>query len=294
MRVHGQTPTPERAVNHITSSRTSSGHRFGRAKKSLGQHFLTDRGILKRIIEASDLSQSDTVLEIGPGRGLLTHELAAHAGRVIALELDEPLIATLKEDFKDAPHVDIIHADARTVDTTKLLCAGTSFKIVANLPYYAASPIIRRFLNLPHKPSLMVVMVQHEVAREMAAQPGDMGFLSVLVQLHASVKIVCKVPPRAFKPKPKVDSAVLRLDVLPKPSIDLDSEENFIELVRAGFSAPRKQVHNCLQRGLDLSSEVVGDILTEANVEPKRRAETLSMDEWGAVYTAFRAIGSGA
>lgn len=259
----------------------------------MGQHFLVDKGILRRIVAAAELSRDDTVLEVGPGRGVLTRELAEQAGRVIALELDEALVAGLSEQFAGQPHVTAVHGDARDADLDALIPVGTPYKVVANLPYYAASPIVRRFLNASRKPSLMVVMVQHEVAREMAAQPGDMGFLSVLVQLHARAKIVCKVSPRAFRPQPKVDSAVLRLDVLPEPALDLDSEAGFIELVRAGFSAPRKQVHNSLQKDLGLSPEAVAAMLSAAGVDPKRRAETLSMGEWGAVYAAWQAAEGG-
>ena len=254
----------------------------------MGQHFLADKRILRRIIDASDLSAQDTVLEIGPGRGFLTRELAAHAGRVVALELDRSLVATLTDEFQNRSHVSIVHGEARDVDINTLIPKEISYKVVANLPYYAASPIIRRFLNMSHRPSMMVVMLQYEVAREMTAKPGGMGFLSVLIQLRAKPMIVCKVPPRAFKPRPKVDSALLRVDVLSKPELELDSEKEFIELVRAGFSAPRKQVHNCLRKGLGLSPEEIGRMLTEADVDPARRPQTLALEEWGAVYAAFK------
>jgi len=265
--------------------------RLPRAKKSLGQHFLVDRGVLRRIVEAADLSPADVVVEIGPGQGLLTRELAAQAGRVIAVELDDALAARLMEEFKSQPHVSVIHADAREVDIEALVEPGTPFKLVANLPYYAASPIIRRFLRATHKPSLMVVMVQREVAREMAAQPDEMGFLSLTTQLYAKPRLVCTVPPGAFRPRPKVASAVLRLDTLPRLALDVDHEERFIEMVRAGFSAPRKQLHNCIRKGLDLPPDAVGKMLAEAGVEPTRRAETLSMAEWGALYRAFKRLG---
>lgn len=264
--------------------------RLPRAKKSLGQHFLVDRGVLRRILEAAELSPTDVAVEIGPGQGLLTRELAARVGRVVAVELDDVLAGRLTVDFQGQPHVSVVHADAREVDIEALVEPGTPYKLVANLPYYAASPIIRRFLRAAHKPTLMVVMVQREVAREMAAQPDKMGFLSVTTQLYAKPRIVCTVPPGAFRPRPKVASAVLRLDVLPGLALDVDSEERFIEVVRAGFSAPRKQLHNCLRKGLDQSSEVVDEVLSEAGIEPSRRAETLSLSEWGALYHAFKRL----
>lgn len=275
-------------ISSQTQAKTSSGRKFARAKKSLGQHFLTDKRILRRMLDASDLSAQDTVLEIGPGRGFLTRELAAYAGRVVGLELDRSLVATLTDEFQNWSHVNIVYGEAREVDINTLIPEQTSYKVIANLPYYAASPIIRRFLNIPHRPSMMVVMLQYEVAREMVAKPGEMGFLSVLIQLRAKPMIICKVPPRAFKPRPKVDSALLRVDVLPKLALELDSEEEFIELVRAGFSAPRKQVHNCLQKSLGLLPEEVGRILAAADVDPVRRPQTLAVEEWGAVYTAFK------
>jgi 16S rRNA (adenine1518-N6/adenine1519-N6)-dimethyltransferase len=228
------------------------------------------------------------VVEVGPGQGLLTRELAVHAGKVLAVELDDALATRLAGEFKGQPHVSVLHADAREVDIERLVKPGTSYKLVANLPYYAASPIIRRFLRTAHKPSLMVVMVQREVAREMAAQPGEMGFLSVMTQLYAKPRVVCTVPPGAFRPRPKVASAVLRLDVLPHLALDVGSEEEVLELVKAGFSAPRKQLHNCLQKGLGLPSSAVRKMLTEAGIEPTRRAETLALSEWGTLYRAFQ------
>ena len=267
---------------------TSKGPHRPRAKKSLGQHFLVDRRVLGRIIEAADLSPDDVVLEVGPGRGFLTRALAERAGRVVAVEMDENLADRLAEKFRDGLGVDVVPADAREVDIDTLVAPETPYKVVANLPYYAASPIIRRFLEAAHKPTLMVVTVQREVAQEMVARPGKMRLLSVATQLYSNPKVVCYVQPRAFRPAPKVTSAVVRIDVLSQPAVALDSTEGFFRLVKAGFSAPRKQIHNCLRHGLDISPEETRAMLLGAGIDPTRRPQTLSLPEWGRLYDAFR------
>ena len=260
---------------------------YPRAKKSLGQNFLADRRVLGRIVEAAELSPEDVVLEVGPGRGFLTRALAERAGRVVAVEVDETLAERLEELSGDRPNLTVVRADAREADIDSLVAADTPYKVVANLPYYAASPIIRRFLEARHKPALMVVMVQREVAREMAAPPGKMRLLSVATQLYGKPRIVCYVQPRAFRPAPKVTSAVVRIDVYPRPAIPLDSIERFFDLVRAGFSAPRKQLHNSLRHGLGLTSEATEATLAQAGIDPTRRAQTLSLPEWGRLYEAL-------
>lgn len=170
---------------------------------------------------------------------------------------------------------------------------GTTYKVVANLPYYAASPIVRRFLSAEHKPRLMVVMVQREVARNMAAVPGQMRLLSVAVQLYGWPRIVASVPPRAFRPPPAVSSAVVRIDVFEEPPIPIDSEERFFEVVRAGFSTPRKQIRNSLRNGLGLTGDAVSSVLGKAAIDPTRRAQTLTLEEWGALYRSWRSRDEG-
>ena len=200
-----------------------------RPKKSLGQHFLVDRRVLSRIVAAAELSEGDTVVEVGPGRGLLTDQLAARAGRVAAVELDGELAAALEARYQDLPHVSIVSADARDIDIDSLVGPGTSYKLVANLPYYAASIIVRRFLESEHSPDIMVFMVQREVAERMTAAPGRMSLLSVGVQLYGEPRVVCQVPPGAFRPRPKVSSTVVRVDVRPRPALELRSETDFFE-----------------------------------------------------------------
>ena len=254
----------------------------------MGQHFLVDRRVRQRIIEAAELSPDDVVVEVGPGRGFLTSALAGRAGRVVAVELDGDLASMLADKFGDRPNVAVMAADAREVGINLLVAGGTTYKVVANLPYYAASHIVRRFLEAAHKPSRMVVMFQREVAREMAARPGKMGLLSVATQLYGEPRIVSIVPPQAFRPAPKVTSAIVRIDVYPEPTLKLDSTDGFFQVVKAGFSAPRKQMRNSLSHGLGVAPAEAEAMLAHAGIASTRRAQTLSLAEWGGLYRAFR------
>ena len=265
----------------------NTAERPSRPKKSLGQNFLIDRRILGRILSAAEISPGDAVLEIGPGRGIMTRELANRGARVVAVEMDEELAAELTTRLTDRPNVKIIAADAREIDIESLFPGESSYKLVANLPYYAASPIIRRFLEARRKPHLMVVMVQKEVAQSMTADPGEMSILSVATQLYGNPRIVTYVPPKAFRPTPKITSAIVRIDVFPTLALSLDSTERFFQLVRAGFTARRKQMRNSLKQGLSLSSDAAESILAQAKIDSSRRAETLSLSEWGSLYEAF-------
>ena len=260
-----------------------------RARKSLGQNFLVDGGVRSRIVSAADLSPGDTVVEVGPGRGFLTRALAQRAGSVVAVELDAALAASLEE--KALPHVRVVCADAREIPIESLVDETTPYKLVANLPYYAASPIVRRFLESRHKPEVMVVMVQREVAQTMTAKQGKMGLLSVATQVYGRPKVVCHVPPRAFRPTPKVWSSVVRIDVYDAPAVPFDSAEGFFEVVRAGFSAPRKQIRNSLANGLVIPSTRSESVLVEAGIDPSRRAQTLTIEEWGQLHEAWRTGG---
>ena len=257
-------------------------------KKSLGQHLLADRRYLSRISGAADLSPDDVVVEVGPGLGVLTRHLAERARRVVAIELDDALAERLKDELVGHENVEVLHDDARSVDLDAVLAGDSRYKVVANLPYYAALPILRRFLEAERRPGMMSVMVQREVARKIAAAPGEMGLVSVAVQLYGRPRVVSNVPPRAFRPPPKVVSSIVRIEVYPRPALELDSVERFFDLVRAGFSARRKQLRNCLRDGLSLGPGEAEAVLTQAGVDPARRAQTLSMEEWGALYDAWR------
>ncbi len=278
---------PSQSADHAisTPSHAGDGHR---AKKSLGQNFLVDSRVVGRILAVADVGADDVVLEIGPGRGALTARLASVARRLVAVELDDGLVASLRDRFASADNVEIVHGDARELAVDSLFGAGERYKLIANLPYYAASRIVRRFLTTDPRPTSLVVMVQREVARNMAAAPGRMGLLSVMVQLYGVPKIAFSVPPRAFRPAPKVTSAVVRIDVLDAPALELDSDEMFFRLVTAGFSAPRKQLHNSLANGLDIPGESARTMLETAGIEARRRPGTLSVQEWGQLYQAWR------
>ena len=256
-------------------------------RKSLGQHFLADSRIAGRIIDAADLSPDDLIVEIGPGRGVLTKRLVQRVKRVVAVELDRELAAALPERINFPANLTCVVADARIVDLAELIAPETSYKVVANLPYYAANPIIRRLLESHPKPELLVVMLQQEVAKNMVARPGEMGILSVATQFYAKAKIVCSVPPRSFRPPPKVTSTVVRLDVLPSPAADVASEKDFFTVVRAGFAAPRKQLRNSLSQGLRIEPVAGGRILAEAGVDATRRPQTLDIAEWAGIYEVW-------
>ena len=248
------------------------------------------------------MAPEDVALEIGPGRGALTRRLLPHAGRVIAVELDAGLAAALPGRVGNPPNLTVVAADARTVDIGSLIGEGIgdglidradgrlTYKVVANLPYYAANPIVRRFLESEWRPSLMVLMLQQEVADSMTAAPGKMSLLSVATQFYATARPVCTVPPSAFRPVPKVTSAVVRLDLLERPAVEVSDTGAFFDLVRAGFSAPRKQLRNSLSHGLGLPAGVVGELLDSVRVDGRRRAETLAIEEWAAVHTVWESM----
>jgi 16S rRNA (adenine1518-N6/adenine1519-N6)-dimethyltransferase len=276
------------------ASRAERRVRRPAAKKSLGQNFLVDSRVARRIVSEAEVSEDDTVLEIGPGKGALTTHLAEAARRLIAVELDDELAPRLREKYAAVDNVEIVHDDAREVKIDAFMAPGERYKFVANLPYNAANPIIRKFLTAKPAPSVMVVMVQREVGRSMAARPGDMGLLSVMIQLYGAVKVAFSVPPRAFRPAPKVTSAVVRIDVYDSPALSFDSHERFIEFAAAGFRAPRKQIRNSLKTGLGAPADAVDSLLDSARIDPKRRPATLSIEEWGSLYDLWRQHPGGA
>ncbi|MSQ07107.1 MAG: ribosomal RNA small subunit methyltransferase A [Dehalococcoidia bacterium] len=260
--------------------------------KSLGQHFLTDERILERIVTAAEIVPQDLVLEVGPGRGAVTRLLVAQAAQVVAVELDSELAAALPARLDHPTNLTVIVGDARIVDVAALVGPGRplGYKVVANLPYYAANPIIRRFLESPPCPELMVVMVQQEVARSMTASPGDMSILSVAVQFYAQATLVCAVPPSAFLPPPKVTSAVVKLTPWVTPPVPLADPAAFFTVVRAGFAAPRKQLRNSLAQGLGVEVGRVSALLDSLGLDGRRRAETLSLEEWAGIYRAWEQV----
>ena len=216
--------------------------------------------------------------------------LARRAGRVIAVEVDRTLAAKLSADFADTPSVKIVHGDILQFEPVELLNAGNAaappvpFKVVANLPYYITSAILRHILQSTDKPRVVVVMVQRQVAQRIIAQPPQMSLLAVSVQFFARARIVRTIAAGAFYPRPKVDSAVVRLDLFERPSLAEKEIDRFFQIVRAGFGERRKQLRNSLARGLSLDPAAVATALAHARIDPTRRAETLTLDEWGALY----------
>ena len=259
-----------------------------RARKGLGQHFLVDSSYLKTISAKAELSKEDTVIEVGPGLGVLTEVLLEEAGHVIAVEVDAALTNALTRALSESPNLILVNADILKTTPEQLLDAGvTSYKVVANLPYNIASPVLRRFLEARFKPSLIVVMVQREVAKNMMAKAPDMNLLAIGVQLYGRPKIVRKVPPDAFYPRPKVESAIVRIDVNNEPSVEVGDIETFFRIARAGFGNKRKQLRNSLAHGLDISPKAVEELLHKAGISHQRRAQTITLNEWAIMSRLF-------
>ncbi len=260
-----------------------------RPKKSLGQNFLTDPAALQRIVAAADLVADDTVLEVGAGLGTLTRLLAEKAGRVVAVELDERLVGILHKHLADLSNVEIVHGDILQIREFGFSQQG--YKVVGNLPYYITSAVLRHFLEGDPRPRLMVVTVQREVAERIVAQPPDMSLLATSVQFYGRPDIVARIPAGAFYPPPQVDSAVVRIQVAGQPAIALPqgvSEADFFRVVRAGFGQKRKTLRNALSAGLGLPPAQVAEVLAQAGVDPRRRAETLSLAEWVEIAASLK------
>ena len=253
-----------------------------RPDKSLGQNFLVEEGALAKVAAAAEIAPEETVLEIGPGLGSLTRHLAAVARRVVAVELDPDLLPALAAVLKPHANVGVVQGDILTLPLQSLgLPPG--YKVAANIPYYITSAVIRHLLEAESRPACIVLTVQREVAERVCAQPGDMSVLAVSVQFYSVPRIVSRIPAGAFYPRPNVDSAVVRLDVLPRWAVDAKDSEVFFRVVKAGFSQKRKQLRNALSGGLQMSGEQVEAWLGRAGVDPRRRAETLALEEWAAL-----------
>jgi len=270
-------------------------------RKSLGQNFLVDPTAPQRITDCAELASDDTVLEIGAGLGTLTYALALRSQRVIAVETDPTLVAVLKRELGEHTNVTIVEGDILKINPAALL--GTvsevesiplwgslvpNYVVVANLPYYITSAVIRHILESTIRPRRMVVTVQREVALRMVAQPDDMSVLSVSTQFYSNPRIVMRLKRGAFHPAPKVESAVVRLDVHENPPVPVDNIQNFFKIVRAGFAQKRKQLRNSLAAGLSLPPAVVEESLSGFGVDYRRRAETLSLPEWSTVYNSLQ------
>lgn len=246
-------------------------------QKSLGQNFLTSKDTLVSILRTAELSRTDTVLEVGPGIGTLTRGLAQSAKKVIAVEKDSTMVEILKETTKDLQNVEIIQGDI-----LKLRQAKEIYKVVANLPYYITSPVIRIFLEAENRPKLLVLMVQKEVAQRICAKPPHMSLLAVSVQIYGKPSIVSYVKRGCFWPQPKVDSAILK--IVPHNLAELNYTQlnlvKFFTVVKAGFKQPRKQLLNNLVHGLKNTKEDIIDLLEKNDIQGTQRAETLSLEDW--------------
>jgi 16S rRNA (adenine1518-N6/adenine1519-N6)-dimethyltransferase len=256
-------------------------------RKRLGQNFLRDRSFLPRIVAALDLQPDDQVVEIGAGTGVLTGALLGAGTRVIAIELDDALFALLTDELGADPRLRLWHGNVLDFDPCEQV--DGPYKLVGNIPYYITGPIVRKFLESPCRPGLLVFMVQREVAERMVARPGDLSLLGVSVQYYADARIVMRVPAGAFYPPPKVDSAVVAL--VPRGSAPgSDEAGTFFEVARAGFSVRRKQLANALANGLRRPRADVQRALSSAGIEGSRRAEELTLDEWRRLARAWEDV----
>jgi 16S rRNA (adenine1518-N6/adenine1519-N6)-dimethyltransferase len=262
-----------------------------KAKKGLGQNFLIDHTVLNTIVSAADLTAKDLVIEVGPGLGILTSELAKKAGAVVAVELDSKLSSQLKLKLSNLTNLTIINEDILSVSISGLLKNQHTYKVVANIPYYITSPILHYFLEAPLKPTLMVVMMQKEVGEAIVAEPGKLSMLAISVQVFSKPRLISIVPPQSFYPQPKVESVIVRFDILDEPSVKVKDLDNFFAFVKCGFKSPRKQIRNSLAQGLGKEPDEVSPMLVRANINSQRRAETLTLNEWQNLYDVAISVG---
>lgn len=248
-------------------------------KKSLGQHWLRDRDVLAHIADCADLTDTDTVLEIGPGLGTLTSELLRRSRKVVAVEFDEELARKLPAQFP-GKDLQVIQSDILAFDLSQL---PAGYKVVANVPYYITSKIVQLLVTAENKPSIAVLLVQKEVAERLAAKPGDMSILAISAQIFADVTLGDVVPATLFTPPPKVDSQVVVLKLRDQPFLTDISEKDFFRVVKAGFSSKRKKLRSSLAGGLGISKDKAEELLQKAGVNPQARAESLRLEEWASL-----------
>ena len=267
---------------------------FGfRNSKNLGQNFLTDKNIIDRIIEGSEIGPEDLVIEIGPGIGVITREAAAAAKKVIAVEIDEDLLPILQYTLGDLNNVEVVNQDILKTDLKEIIDLQDfrgKVRIIGNLPYYITTPIIMKLLEDNTGAETITVMIQKEVADRLKAAPGkkECGAISLMVQYFAEVSEIVKVPRTVFVPQPKVDSTVLRLDVRREKPVMVEDEEYFFKVIKAGFAQRRKTVANSLSVLGDVSREEILNALEKAGIDPVRRGETLSLGEYAALSKALK------
>ncbi len=266
-----------------------------RPTRGMGQNFLLDSAALATIVAAAELTPDDVVVEVGPGLGVLTWELLQRAGHVVAVELDRRLAARLEVELGHDEKLTILESDILRITPEEILAALPSsvdtrpYKLVANLPYAITAAVLRHFLEANTPPEVMVVLVQWEVAQRIVARPGDLSVLAHSVQIYAEPEIIARVPGSSFLPPPAVDSAILRLRVRPTPLVPRDQVDAQMKLIKAGFLLARKMLSNSLPNGLasqgiQMPKEQIVAALEAAGVSPNRRAETVTLEEWMALY----------
>lgn len=278
-------------ATHSKTKEIIQKHDF-RLTKSLGQNFLVDQNILDKIVQAAEVTKEDIVFEVGTGIGTLTHELAVRAKKVVAIEIDRALIPILEETLSDVDNVEIVNQDILKTDLKHLaqeFAEERSIKVVANLPYYITTAIIMKFLESNIRLDSFVLMIQKEVADRITAKPStkDYGSLTVAIQYYAQSELISKVPRNAFIPPPNVDSSVIRLRIRSERDIQVRDEQLFFKVIRGSFSKRRKTIQNALSTYEDFTKDVVIEALTRADIDPKRRGETLTIDEFAKLTNSM-------
>jgi 16S rRNA (adenine1518-N6/adenine1519-N6)-dimethyltransferase len=259
-----------------------------RPKKSLGQNFLWDPNILEHIVETAELPEAAQVLEIGAGAGTLTRHLAEAAAYVKAVEIDRNLKPVLDEVLAPYAHVELIIGDILKIPAEEIMPAS-GYYVIANIPYYITSALIRRLLEAPVRPARMVLTIQHEVARRICAQPGNLSLLALSVQVYGQPTLAYKIPAGAFYPAPDVDSAVLRVDLYAQPLMATEQLDLFFKLAKAGFQQKRKKMRNALAEGFHLPAEKVENTLILAGIDPASRAQMLDIQDWASLTKVWAA-----
>lgn len=260
------------------------------AKRTMGQNFLVDEQVLEQIVAAADIQLADTIVEIGPGLGVLTAELSKFANKVIAIEKDNKFADVLKSQYANS-NVKIINQDILDFDPASYQLKANSYKLVANIPYNITSLIMRKFLEEENKPELIVLLVQKEVAERIIAKPGNMSLLTVSVQFYAEPEIIAIVPRESFFPIPKVDSAIIKLKVKSqKPKVQA---REFFRIVKFGFASKRKTLENNLSAGMHIKKDDSRDIIKKAGFGMKIRAEHLSVEDWIRLFKIVKEDNSG-
>lgn len=255
-------------------------------KKSLGQNFLVDSASLEKVVDAAQINSKDVILEIGAGPGNLTRELATSAGRVVAVELDQHYLPVLEKTLAGFKNIQVVHADILKADPVQLGLPD-EYIVVANIPYYITSAVIRHLLEAQVKPARMILTVQQQVAERICAVPNDMNLLALSVQVYGQPSIAASIPAGAFYPPPEVDSAVVKIGLFPEPVIPKEKLTLFFQLAKAGFSQKRKTLRNSISAGMRLKPPQASEILTASGIDSMRRAETLNLVEWKNLVLAW-------